>query len=322
MGEVTLQAQVEKEPISNQQLIQGFVEDCKLRDFTSKTITNYESNLRIVSRFLSKNGVSLVDLDKHVLRKVLTYLRETRDLSLKTLKNYFSALSSFYQYLIWEGLAESNHILPFRKRYLRKYKHNNPRSKRKLISVQEMTKLINSILNPRDKAIVTLLAKTGIRRGELIDIDLEDIDWAEQSIRLKPKPKRSNRLVFFDDECAWVLKRWMRARGNYHINPGCRALFVGEHGGRLKRHGVYRVVTKHAEKIELHNPESDKMQDHFTPHCCRHWFTTHLRRNGIRREFLKELRGDTRKEAVDIYDHIDRKELKRAYVAHMPRLGI
>ncbi|MFW6117221.1 MAG: tyrosine-type recombinase/integrase [Thermoproteota archaeon] len=320
---MTLQAQVERDFISDQQLIQGFVEDCKLRNFTYKTITNYQSNLGIISQFLSKSGLSLVDLDKHVLKKVLTYLRDGRGLALKTIKNYFSALSSFYQYLLWEGMADRNLVLPFRKRYLRDYKHNsNSGSKRKLISIEEMTKLINSILDPRDKAIITLLAKTGIRRGELIDIDSDDIDWTEQSIKLKPKPKRSNRLIFFDHECARILKRWLKARGNYNVESGCRALFVGEHGGRLKRHGVYYAVTRHAEKIGLHNSDSDRMEDHFTPHCCRHWFTTHLRRNGIRRELLKELRGDSRGEAVDIYDHIDRKELKRAYLATMPTLGI
>jgi site-specific recombinase XerD len=55
---------------------------------------------------------------------------------------------------------------------------------------------------------------------------------------------------------------------------------------------------------------------------CRHWFTTHLRRNDMRREFIKELRGDSRNEAIDIYDHIDKKELKRAYLAAIPMLGI
>ena len=134
--------------------------------------------------------------------------------------------------------------------------------------------LINSILNPKDKAIITLRAETGIRRGELIDIILEDIDWAEQSIMQKPKPKRSNRLVFFDDECARVLKRWLRARRNYDIKPKSKALFVGEQGKRLKRHGVYYAVTKHAQKVGLHNPKSNKMEDRFIPHCCRHWFTT------------------------------------------------
>lgn len=321
---MTLQAQVQKRIPSDERLIRGFVEDCKLRNLSSESIRSYKSNLRILSRFLKRLGCCLLDLDKRVLKRVLRYLREERRVSSKTVDNYFCALSSLCHYLAYEGLAERNPVLPFRKRYLDQYKKpaSNPGSHRRLLSVEEMAMLINSILNPRDKAIVTLLAKTGIRRGELIDIDLDDINWVKQNIRLKPKPKRSNTLVFFDDECAQVLKRWRRARINYAIKPECRALFVGEHGERLKRHGAYSAVTKHAEKVGLHNPDSKKMQDHFTPHCCRHWFTTHLRRNGLEREFLKELRGDSRGEAVDIYDHIDIKELKRAYLAHIPTLGI
>jgi integrase/recombinase XerD len=177
-------------------------------------------------------------------------------------------------------------------------------------------------MNPRDKAIVTLLAKTGIRRGELIRIDLEDIDWIDQSIRLKPHPKRSNCLVFFDDECARVLKRWMKTRDSYSVQPGCTALFVNERGGRLQRHGVSHAVTKHATRIGLHDPTSKRLDERFTPHCCRHWFTTHLRRNGMQRELIKELRGDARRDAMDIYDHIDKRELKRAYLAAIPQLGI
>ena len=60
----------------------------------------------------------------------------------------------------------------------------------------------------------------------------------------------------------------------------------------------------------------------FTPHYCRHWFTTHLRRNGMKREYIKELRGNSRNEAMDIYYQIDRDELRRSYLANIPTLGI
>jgi integrase/recombinase XerD len=79
---------------------------------------------------------------------------------------------------------------------------------------------------------------------------------------------------------------------------------------------------KHAQRVGLHNPSSERMEKHFSPHCCHHWFTTHLRRNGMNREFIKELRGDSRGEAIDIYDHIDKNELRSAYLAAIPRLGI
>ncbi len=128
--------------------------------------------------------------------------------------------------------------------------------------------------------------------------------------------------MFFDDETAIILHKWLGARENWEVKKDERALFIGEHGRRLKRNGVYYVVAKHAERVGLHNPSSNRMEDHFSPHCCRHWFTTHLRRNGMSREFIKELRGDSRSEAIDIYDHIDQDELRKAYLAAIPRLGI
>lgn len=310
--------------IGDRALIERFTSDCQLRGLTSESIRGYTGNLRIVSRFLSGGRLTLQDLNRDVLKEVLNYLLEERGVSHRTVGDYFSALSSLYKFLIWEGLTETNPIIPFRERYLTSYKNlrHNSISERKLISVEEMTMLINSVLDPRNKAIITVLAKTGVRRGELLDMDVGDIDWEEQCIRLKPKAKRSNRRVFFDDETAIVIRRWLRARENWEVRPDVKALFVGEHGRCLGRNGVYYSVVKHAERVGLHDPNSSRIEDHFSPHCCRHWFTTHLRRNGMSREFIKELRGDSRGEAIDIYDHIDTDELRKAYLAAIPRLGI
>ena len=207
MGEVTLQVNgsTKSDLASDLKLIEGFLQDCELRRLSSGTIQGYRSSLVIVSKLLRSRGLSIVRLNREALAEVLTHLVE-QGYVYNTLAQYFSALSGFSDYLVWEGLSQSNHVVQFRKRYLKQYKvrHN---STRKLISVEEMAALINFILDPRDKAIVTLLAKTGVRRGELINIDVDDINWIEQSISLKPHPKRSNCIVFFDDECARVLRR-------------------------------------------------------------------------------------------------------------------
>jgi len=55
-------------------------------------------------------------------------------------------------------------------------------------------------------------------------------------------------------------------------------------------------IRKAAAALGLHDPESDNIEDHFSANCCRHWFTTHLRRAGMPREFIQELGGDTRRE--------------------------
>ena len=102
----------------------------------------------------------------------------------------------------------------------------------------------------------------------------------------------------------------------------CHALFITESGGRLNKNHVYQIVVSNAQRIGLHNPTSEKLEDHFTPHCCRHWFTTHLRRAGMPREHIQMLRGDARPEAMDIYYHIDPEDLRKSYLAHIPQLGL
>jgi len=250
-------------------------------------------------------------------------LREDRKSATSTVENHLSCISSFLDFLVYEEVIESNLALAVRKRYLRRYKAeaSGGSHTRKLITTEQLKDLVVSILNVRDKAVVLLLAKTGIRRGELVTIDLEDVDLVGMKVTLKEKAKRSNRVVFFDEECGRVLQDWLTVRDRYAA-IGCKAFFVTTGGGKLNRNGIYELVTRHATRVGLHNPESKRLEDHFTPHCLRHWFTTSLRRSGMPREHVQELRGDVRMDAMDIYYHIDEEDLRKSYLAHIPRLGL
>lgn len=303
-------------------LIERFADDCELRGMSHSTVERYVSSIKAFGIYIESRGYDFVTAaNREVLRDFLDHLRRDRGLSQKTIENSFTALSSLYEYMEYEGYVEKNPVGSVRKRYIRRYKDHEEGQMRKLISVEDMARLINSALDIRDKAIITLLAKTGIRRKELITLDVSDVNFEEQMIRLKPTAKRTNRIVFFDDETAVILRRWLRTREGRNTK-GSPALFLNAAGERLQRHGVYEAVSDVAVSIGLHDPTSEKMEDHFSPHCCRHWFTTHLRRAGMSREFIQELRGDARREAIDIYDHIDSKELKEAYLASIPQLGI
>ncbi len=205
--------------------------------------------------------------------------------------------------------------------YLKSYKDNNDGQERKLISIEEMGRMINSEMDIRDKAIITLLVKTGIRRNELISLDVSDIDFVEQKIRLKPTAKRTNQTVFFDDEAAFILRRWLRVREGVNRRKEI-ALFLSIWGNRIGRNDVYMAVVKAAERVGLHDPNSDRMESHFSPHCARHWNTTYLLRAGMKREYVQWLRGDAIKEAVDIYFRIDPKDVQEACLACIPQLGI
>ncbi len=302
----------------NNNLIENFCKDCQ-NFLTPETTRRYKSSITQFTNHFK--NCDLTNLNNQLLQEYLKYLKFDRKVKQTTIENNFSALSAFCEFLRWNGYSNQNLVLPFRKRYFRMNKTKKGQSERQLITVEQMSQLANSILDPRDKAILLVLAKTGIRRGELLSIDLDDINWNLNSIKLKPKPKRSNRTVFFDEECAIVLKRWLKRRN--HLNPSNKALFISyQTYNRLSRNGAYQAVAKYAKKLGLHNPDSEKLEDHFGPHCCRHWFTTWLRRNGMPREYIKELRGDSRKEAIDIYNHIDKQDLRKKYLACIPKLGI
>ena len=181
--------------------------------------------------------------------------------------------------------------------------------------------MINSEMDIRDKAIITLLAKTGIKRNELISLDVSDVDYVEQKMRLKPTAKQTNRTVFFDDDAAFMLRRWLRIREGVNRRKE-NALFLSTWSYRTSRNDVYLLVVTAAQRVGLHNSESDKMEDHFSPYCARHWDTAYLLWAGMKREYVQWLRGDAIKEAVDIYFHVDPKDVQQAYLAAIPQLGV
>jgi len=310
------------ERINSSFLLEGYERDCRLRDMSNETIRCYRNDLKIFMDFMDKNGVNILTVENKDLELFLEYLRNQREVSQPRVKHYFSVLSSFYDYLVFNKYVIVSVILPFRKRFIRSYKKNYKASEKKLLSVEEMAYFINSIIPIRAKFIAIFLAKTGVRRGELLKIEIDDINHDERSILLKPCfHKRTNRLIFYDEEVEAVMKRWLKRREKM-VNNGVNTLLVNDYGQPIGRNSLYNEVVKWAKKLGFYDKTSVLLEDHFSPQCFRHFFTTHLRKNGMSRSFIQELRGDSRDKAIDIYDHIDRTELRKSYLAHIPKFGV
>ncbi len=295
-------------------LVEGFVSECQARGLVQHTTETYESCCKdFLKRYPDPTAVQLEDL-----RSYLGELR-TRGYQGSTLKGYFAAIAAFYDFLVIENKAASNPIPSFRKRYLRVKQQHGGENTRQLASLEQMRELIN--LAQRfilAKTMMLFLAKTGLRRGELIAMDVSDLNLEKMEFRIKPKAKRSNRLGFMDAELTAALREYLDWR---ELRAKDNALWVTPHGNRVTRNHVYITVTRYASLAGLHNP-AGAMNEKFTPHCFRHFFTTMLRRAGMPREFIQELRGDRRKDAVDIYDHIDPEELRRSYLKCIPYLNV
>jgi len=318
--------------IDDDQLIQQYLKDLDLRDATKKTIENYGSCIKIYKDWLKTKNLHIINVntidDKETIENFLYYLRKQRktqtgkEISYSRIKVYFSALNNLYDFLEYNGYVKKNIILIVRKRYLKRYKNGYTPAIRKVIEVEEMSNFLNNIMNLKEKLMVLLFVKTGIRRSELVKIDISDIDLDEGMITLKEDiRKRSNRVVFFDDETNRILKKWINRR-KLLANNGEKALFINEFGGRLEGNGVYNAITKWSKRQGLYDTKSNNLEDHFSTHNLRHCNTTYLLRSGMPREYIKELRGDKRAEIIDIYNHIDPKDLKRAYLSCIPKFDV
>lgn len=253
---------------------------------------------------------------------LLAYLADMRKKGIRqsTIERAFSNLSVYFDYLVEIGELQQNPIQPLKKRYLSAYKDEV--QQRQLISVEAAGKMVRATIDTRDRAVLTILLKTGIRRGELLALDVADADLPARQIQLKPAAKRTNRTVFLDEEAARSIKRWLAARETRYRKPKEQALFVSNKGTRLERSAIDAMVRRAGERAGLHDCVSAKLEDKFTPHCCRHWFTTHLLRAGMERSYVQWLRGDSIREAVDIYYHINPEDVRRPYLTHIPQLGI
>ncbi len=296
--------------------LKDFSKDCESRGLTKHTRQTYVCNLKVFLNHIQGNPFKV---DTNILRDFLDYLKNMNYIRGKTnlkgvcnqtVNAYFSAISTYYDYLIYTGKISNNPVLPFRKRYLAKHKRQfNGENSRQLISITQMKQLINQDMPIQHKAVLLIMAKTGVRRGELLSMDIDDINTTSKEIILKPKAKRTNRLVFFDDETAAVLKIYLKWRES---RARCQALFISPYGYRMHKDTPNYIVEFYGTKLGLHDPNGN-LNKKLTPHCFRHHFTTYLRKAGMPREFIQELRGDSRNEAIDIYDHIDLGELREAY---------
>lgn len=300
--------------------LEKWQEDARIRGMSPETIKKYSWDIRQFEDFAESRGSTPLAADRAIIRSWVDELRK-RGNKTQTIQHRLAALSSFFEFFLYEGNIENNPVTAVRKRYLACYKTDSEKGVRQSISIEQASSLAGSIMDPRDQLILVLLLKTGVRRNELLSMDIDDINWKNNSIRLKPTKKRSNLTVFFDGETAHLMKRWLAVR-EARCRSDTRALWVSTWGERIDKGAVAHLIRKAALRVGLHDASSNRSEDHFSAHCCRHFFTTQLYKSGMSREHIMWLRGDAPLSAFDGYLHLNPEDVRRNYLAHIPQLGI
>jgi integrase/recombinase XerC len=291
------------------------------RNASAHTVRAYESDL---SQWLSVTAASLgvkradlqpAQLDRFAVRAFLAELHKAGQ-SRATAARKLAAVRTFLRYLRREELIDGDPgaLVATPKRDIRMPAH---------LSEAEMDALLSaacddSALGRRDRAILELFYASGLRLGELVGLDMEDVNLGQNMVRVLGKG-RKERLVPFNTTTARALRTYFGSRAaliGREERKGRRAslsspVFVNYRGGRLTARSVDRIVRRYVAAT------SARMG--ISPHALRHSFATHLLQRGADLRVIQELLGHARLSTTQRYTHVNAAQLLDVYRKAHPR---
>jgi integrase/recombinase XerC len=245
------------------------------------------------------------------VRGYLQFMREN-NYSKATMARKLATLRSFFKFVNKRGLTANNPMLTIR----------TPKQEKRLpkfMSEEQMAKLLNTpkdndVLGARDKAMLEAMYSTGIRVSELIGLNIDDVDFAGNVIRVRGKGKKE-RISPMGQTALAAIQKYMALRGQLlkdaPVGAATGPLFINKHGQRLSTRSVRRKLDKYLIEAGL-DPD-------ISPHTLRHSFATHMLNHGADLRAVQELLGHQSLSTTQVYTHLTSSRIKEAYDGAHPR---
>lgn len=286
------------------------------RGLSRNTLEAYRSDLQQFGEFLSRRGLSAMDLAPGELAQFISELAEGRDgrppCAPATLQRKVACLRSFYRYLRREHLIDHDPARELRAPRL-------PTRLPHVLSRDEVLRLLsqprgNSPTAARDRALLETMYACGLRASEAIGLELADLDLELGVLRARGKGSKE-RLVPIGSQAIDRLRTYLDvARPKLVGLTDETHVFVNRRGTALSRQGLYKIVQRHARSAGL--------EGRMSPHTLRHTFATHLLAGGCDLRSLQEMLGHADIATTQIYTHLSVERLRDVYFEAHPRAEI
>jgi len=271
------------------------------RNLSVRTLIASRNSIKLFLRFLGNSGRSILDLSRRDIEAYVEY-EQDRGLKPRSIKSRLASLYAFFSYLVKSGVLPPE-ILQ------RKIRIKLPSSLPRAIEADHLETFLSSIADLRDRAMIMLLLRTGMRIGELLALHATDINLQEQKICIYIGEKNAQgRVVYFCDDAKDALMAWLRTR-----DPEQRYLFYGRSGQPLSYAGARSLFVKYLGKSGL-------AAKGYTLHQLRHTFATELLNAGMRLEVLQQLLGHSTIEMTRHYARLTDKTREEEYFRAMNRI--
>lgn len=330
---------------SERDSVEYFLEDITYQGKSDRTQEAYERVLRDFEGYLESRDIEL-EAANH--RDCMAYVHQLRgDLAESSVATYTSYLHRFYDYMVQVDQFDEN---PMAIVVEELDESINTDPARRDISVAAMSSFVGNIPHPLDRAVILMLVKTGIRAGELCNLDIRDIhlqegpeqshrprlDGRENSVFVDSAPTAGQRYngerrtasnkrkrattIPVDAELSRSLRQWQAIRPDPISDA--KPLFVSttsSWGQRLTPDMVHHIVEQYARENGWFE-NGGGPERNVTPHYFRHFFTTHLRDRTGDRGIVKYLRGDVATDVIDTYTHDWGDRVREVYEAKIYEL--
>ncbi len=274
-----------------------------------RTVETYEKHLRQFEQWMHRRDETLTwrDVDRDMIREWMTD-RMDDGLTAKSISTRLPVLRSFFRYALRYGLLERDpaHLVETPK---------VPKPLPMFVREKEMDSLLDdtawddSLRSLLQRAVVTMLYETGLRRSELCSLNNSDIDLQQLQLRVTGKGNKT-RVVPFGQELADAIAAYQQERDRLQQSDG-DALFLGMRGRRISGRVVYQM-THDALTTVTSLPRR-------SPHVLRHSYATALLNHGAQLEGVRRLLGHANLDATEIYTHATFEQLRQTYTHAHPR---
>ncbi|CDE50965.1 tyrosine recombinase XerD [Firmicutes bacterium CAG:460] len=268
------------------------------RRVSVNTVDSYGENLLLLKNYTNKD---LISLKKEDIKDFLDNVEATA----RTKAHYLTVFNSFYKYLLFMDKIKSNPCDGIKA----------PKLEKKLptyLTNEEIAKLFNIRLTKpvdyRNKAILEVMYATGARISEVINLELNQIDFEECIIRVVGKGKKE-RIIPLDDVAIEALDNYINNYRPFLIkNETCNYVFLNKNGEKISRQMIFKILKNLANKAGI--------TKEISPHTLRHSFASNLLNNGADLRVIQELLGHENLETTEIYSHLQNKKIKDDYNNH------
>ena len=288
-------------------MLQNFLDYLKLeRNYSGHTITAYQNDLSAFQNFCETEFevTSLNEVGYPMIRSWILSLTK-KGMSNLSINRKVSSLKSFYKFLQKIGEIETNPLVGHKALKVQK-KIQVPFSKKEILEVMDSIQG-DDFESVRNRLLIEMLYATGIRRTELINIKVSDIDFSENVIRILGK-RNKERFVPILSTMLTSIHNYLLMRNELSEND---YLFVTSKGNKIYETLVYRIINSYFSLA------STKLKR--SPHILRHSFATHLLNEGANLNSVKELLGHSSLASTQVYTKNSLESLKQMYNQAHPR---